>query len=194
MSYIPPGLSPIVPQLVIAGAHKAHEFYRAAFGAEVLHSMAGPKGSVMHSSVRIGDAIFRIGLTEFAKPTTSNTYIYVEDVDAVFERAVKAARRCSSRCQLFWAIAGAWSPTRSGTSGNSVAISKMSHPRRWRAAAALHSSSKPKIGRQTMAMIDWRVCVVRVRVEGRGKGARFFGELFSWRTQACRSPAAAATR
>jgi uncharacterized glyoxalase superfamily protein PhnB len=102
--YLPPGLSPVVPQLVIAGAAKAHEFFAKAFGAEILHAMPGPKGSIMHSAVKIGEGTFFVSdATEFAKPTTSNTYIYVKDVDAVFERAVKAgATVLAPLSNMFW--------------------------------------------------------------------------------------------
>lgn len=104
VSYIPQGLAPVVPQLVIAGAQQAIEFYKKAFGAELLHAMPGPKGSIMHAAIKIGEAtLFLSDATEFAKPTASNTYLYVKDVDAVFERAVKAgAVVLSPLANMFW--------------------------------------------------------------------------------------------
>lgn len=103
-SYIPPGLHAITPQLVIKGAQKAIDFYREALGAELLHSMPGPNGSIMHAAVRIGDAtIFVSDASEFAKPTAANLYIYVKDVDAVFARAVKAgATVAAPLANMFW--------------------------------------------------------------------------------------------
>jgi PhnB protein len=102
--YVPNSLSPIIPQLVIAGAQQAIEFFTKAFGAELLHAMPGPKGSIMHAAVRIGEGTFFVSdATEFAKPTTSNTYIYVKDVDAVFERAVKnGATVLAPLSNMFW--------------------------------------------------------------------------------------------
>ncbi|HEY5933879.1 MAG TPA: glyoxalase/bleomycin resistance/extradiol dioxygenase family protein [Kofleriaceae bacterium] len=102
--YIPQGLSPIVPQLVIAGAQKALDFWQQALGAEVLHAMPGPKGSIMHAAVRIGEGTFFVSdATEFAKPTSSNTYLYVRDVDAVYERAIKAgATVLAPLTNMFW--------------------------------------------------------------------------------------------
>jgi len=104
VNYLPQGLAPVVPQLVIAGAQQAIEFYQKAFGAELLHAMPGPKGSIMHASIRIGEAtLFISDSTEFAKPTASNTYLYVKDVDAVFERAVKAgAVVLAPLANMFW--------------------------------------------------------------------------------------------
>lgn len=102
--YIPDGLSPVVPQLVIAGAQKAIEFYQKAFGAELLHSMPGPKGSIMHAAIRIGEAtLFLSDSTEFSKPTAANNFLYLKDVDPVYERAVKAgATVASPLTNMFW--------------------------------------------------------------------------------------------
>ena len=104
VSYIPQGLAPVIPQLVVTGAQKAIEFYQKAFGAELLHSMPGPKGSIMHAAIRIGEStLFLSDSTEFAKPTASNTYLYVKDVDATFERAVKAgAAVLAPLSNMFW--------------------------------------------------------------------------------------------
>src|SRR5687768_2012544 len=104
VNYLPPGLAPVIPQLVVAGAQKAIEFYTKAFGAELLHSMPGPNGSIMHAAIRIGEStLFLSDSTEFAKPTASNTYLYVKDVDATFERAVKAgAAVLAPLSNMFW--------------------------------------------------------------------------------------------
>jgi PhnB protein len=102
--HIPANLGPIVPQLVVEGAQKAIEFLQRALGAELLHSMPGPKGSVMHAAVRIGEGtLFLSDATEFAKPTQSNTYVYLRDVDAVFARAVAAgAQVIAPLTNMFW--------------------------------------------------------------------------------------------
>jgi PhnB protein len=79
---------------VIAGVQQAIE----------LHAMTGPKGSIMHAAVKIGEGTFFLSdSTELARPTTSNTYIYVKGVDAVFERAVKAgATVLAPLSNMFW--------------------------------------------------------------------------------------------
>jgi len=102
--FVPQGLHSITPQLVIKGAQKAIDFYREALGAELLHAMPGPNGSIMHAAVRIGEGtIFVSDASEFAKPTTANLYVYVEDVDAVFARAVKAgATVAAPLANMFW--------------------------------------------------------------------------------------------
>ena len=103
-SHVPPGLSPVVPQLVIAGAQKALDLYRDAFGAELLHAMPGPKGSIMHAMIKIGDAtLFVSDSSEFAQPTSANNFIYVKDVDALYARATKAGLKVlSPLTNMFW--------------------------------------------------------------------------------------------
>ena len=104
ISHIPQGLAPVVPQLVVAGAQRAIEFYKSAFGAELLHAMPGPKGSIMHAAIKIGDAVlFLSDSSEFAKPTSANNYVYVKDVDALYARATKAgAQVLSPLTTMFW--------------------------------------------------------------------------------------------
>ena len=103
-SYIPQGLSPVVPQLVIKGAQKAIDLYRDAFGAELLHAMPGPKGLIMHAMLKIGEAtLFISDATEFAQATSANNFVYVKDVDAVYARAVKAGLKViSPLTNMFW--------------------------------------------------------------------------------------------
>ena len=53
---IPEGYHTVTACLTIRGAGKAIEFYRKAFGAELLDRVDGPDGkSVMHAALRIGD-------------------------------------------------------------------------------------------------------------------------------------------
>lgn len=104
VSYIPHGLTPVVPQLVVDGAKKAIDFYAKVFGAELQHAMPGPNGGIMHAAIKIGEAtLFLSDATEFAKPTSSNTFVYVKDVDALYERATKAgATVISPLTTMFW--------------------------------------------------------------------------------------------
>lgn len=95
---IPEGVSPIVPHLSIRGAKKAIEFYQAAFGAEVLTLMPMGDELVGYADLKIGTA--RIYLADATpgwgpvqaptdlKGTTVTMHLWVEDVDAVFARAV----------------------------------------------------------------------------------------------------------
>jgi uncharacterized glyoxalase superfamily protein PhnB len=53
---IPQGMHSVTPHLVCAGAAKAIEFYKQAFGAEEGARLPGPDGRLMHASVKIGDS------------------------------------------------------------------------------------------------------------------------------------------
>ena len=96
---IPDGYHTATPYLTIAGVSDAIEFYKKAFGAVETMRMPGPEGKVMHAEIRIGDSPImmtdewpqmggRGPLTIGGSPVT--IMLYVDDVDAVFDRAVAA--------------------------------------------------------------------------------------------------------
>lgn len=97
---VPDGFHTLTPHLTVRDATRAIEFYKKAFGAEVLHVAPAPGGKVMHAALRIGDSILMLN-DEFpeyggslAPPATGGSgvalHIYLENVDAAFERAVSA--------------------------------------------------------------------------------------------------------
>jgi len=58
---IPKGYHTITPNLVIRDAAKAIDFYKKAFGAEVIAQMGGPGGKVLHAELKIGDSVIMLG-------------------------------------------------------------------------------------------------------------------------------------
>lgn len=109
---IPKGFHTITPCLMVRGADRAIEFYKKAFGAEVLDRMTGPDGkSVLHSQLRIGDSFFFLG-DEMPGTgggagekggTCSSLHLYVEDVDAAFNRAIAAGAQVRMPvADMFW--------------------------------------------------------------------------------------------
>jgi PhnB protein len=95
---IPEGYHSINPYLVVRNADKAIEFYKKAFGAEERFRMHGPDGKrIMHAELKIGDSVFM--LTEESPDMKAlspesiggspiSLYIYVKDVDDVFNQAI----------------------------------------------------------------------------------------------------------
>lgn len=86
-----------IPHIMIDGAADAIEFYAAAFGAEELMRISRPDGRILHAELRIGASVVMMGDVEkpFVAPnvaggTTVGLHVYVEDVDALHERAVAA--------------------------------------------------------------------------------------------------------
>lgn len=85
--------------LTLKNAHEAIEFYKNAFGAEVLIKLIGKENEVVHSELGIGNIYF--GVSEQSDAWGNATpdmlggspvllSLEVEDVDAFAERAIKA--------------------------------------------------------------------------------------------------------
>src|SRR5262249_51204597 len=89
---IPEGYHTITPYLVVDGAEKIIQFMKDAFGAKpTFEPMMRPDGKVMHAEFKIGDSIIMISdSSERAKATSTTLYLYVPNVDAVFQKSVKA--------------------------------------------------------------------------------------------------------
>jgi PhnB protein len=96
---IPEGYHTLTPYMTVRNAARAIEFYKQAFGAVEKGVMKGPDGKVMHAELRIGDSLFMLGdeFPEWGALSPQSTggagtglHIYTEDVDAAFDRAMKA--------------------------------------------------------------------------------------------------------
>jgi len=97
----------LVPQLAIENARAAIDFYKKAFGAEQIDFAIDPSGKkVWHCSLRVGDSVFFVNDTfpEMGGGASSSTmWLYVEDCDAAFERAVRAgAKPTMPVMDMFW--------------------------------------------------------------------------------------------
>ena len=110
---IPEGVPNVVPYLCIRGAAKAIDFYKAAFGAELISSMPMGEGLVGHAELKIGAT--RVYLADempiFAavqspktlKGSSFNVHLWVDDCDAVFAQALKAgAKVAMPLTDQFW--------------------------------------------------------------------------------------------
>lgn len=111
---IPEGYHTITPFLSIKDAAKAIKFYQNAFGAKVVEQHDCPDGKVMHAVIKIGDSMIMLA-DEFpqsecnlsspksVKGTTCMLHVYVEDVDAAFNKAVKAGAKVQRPVtDMFW--------------------------------------------------------------------------------------------
>jgi PhnB protein len=88
---IPDGYHTVTPFLTVRGAAKVIEFLKQAFGAEIPEEiMMRPDGSIAHAQVKIGDSRVMIAEeSEMAKASPSTLYLYVPNVDSVYQRAIK---------------------------------------------------------------------------------------------------------
>jgi PhnB protein len=96
---IPEGYHSVTPYLTIKGAAKALDFYKKVFGAKEIKRIEIPDGKIGHAELQIGDSMIMLA-DEFPEMgnkspqsvggTPVTVHLYVEDVDAVAERAVAA--------------------------------------------------------------------------------------------------------
>jgi len=108
---VPEGFHTITPSLTCKDAAKAIELYKDAFGAVELNRMPSPDGRIMHAELRIGDSPFFVadeypGMSAAPAPGSlpaASIFLYVNDVDAVFGKAVSAGCQPSMPVtDMFW--------------------------------------------------------------------------------------------
>lgn len=111
---IPEGMHTLTPALICAGASEAIDFYKKAFGAtELFRSYAPDGGTIMHAQIRIGDSTVMLadesptcdGMLgpKVLKGTPVSLYLYVENVDKMFDQAVSAgAKVVMPLGEMFW--------------------------------------------------------------------------------------------
>ena len=96
---IPDGYPQVTPYLCVDGAAKAIEFYKGVFGATERMRIDGPDGRIGHCELGLGSSIImladehpEVGVISPRKlgGTPVTLSIYVEDVDATFDKAIKA--------------------------------------------------------------------------------------------------------
>ncbi|MBJ6799907.1 VOC family protein [Geomonas propionica] len=106
------GFHSVTPMFMFKDCRKAIEFYRNAFGAVERYTMPGPDGGVMHAELMVGDSIIMMG-DEFPGENCKSAetlgvspisfYLYVENVDAAFRRALEAGAIEKMEVQdMFW--------------------------------------------------------------------------------------------
>jgi PhnB protein len=100
---VPEQYGSVTPSLTVSPCADAIEFYVRAFAAvETAPRMTGPDGRVAHAEIRIGDAIVMLSDEAPESPTrsprtagatTAVMFIYTDEVDAMWERAVAAGAK-----------------------------------------------------------------------------------------------------
>jgi PhnB protein len=110
---IPEGYHTITACLTCKDTRQAIEFYKKALGAVERHVMVAPDGkSVTHAEIQIGNSIVMMGDENPQKGCKSaqtlggspiSFYLYVEDVDAAFKKAISAgAKEVMPLVDMFW--------------------------------------------------------------------------------------------
>jgi PhnB protein len=99
-SGVPAGLHTVTPHLIMNDTTRALAWYEKALGAEILSSSPGPDGRIMHAEMRIGDSHIylndEMGGGKSLKAlggSPISLWVYVDDCDALFNRAVAAGAK-----------------------------------------------------------------------------------------------------
>jgi PhnB protein len=99
---IPEGWHSLTAYISVKGAEDAIEFYKKAFGAKETGRLSMPDGSIGHAELEIGDSKIMIAeeneqwgnlSPQTIGGTPVSLCIYVEDVDAVFAKALQAGAK-----------------------------------------------------------------------------------------------------
>jgi PhnB protein len=108
----PQGYHTVTPSIVVRDAPKALEFYKQAFGADETMRMPGPDGNILHAEFRIGDSVIMLSdeIPSMGAKSPSayggtpvKFYVYVENVDAAWKRAIDAgAKQVVPVQDMFW--------------------------------------------------------------------------------------------
>jgi PhnB protein len=96
---IPPGYAGVTAYLIMRDAARAMDFYREAFGAREVLRLDYPDGKIAHAEMKLGEGYVMLSeeMPEMGirgplslGGTPVSLLVYVEDVDRVFERALRA--------------------------------------------------------------------------------------------------------
>ncbi len=109
---IPQGYHSVTPYLTVSDANKALDFYKRAFGAHEIMRMDAPNGKIGHAEIKIGDSIIMIAdempgsgtkAPQTLGGTSAGVFLYVEDADAVFQKAVQSGAQVAvPLADMFW--------------------------------------------------------------------------------------------
>jgi PhnB protein len=90
--YKPSNYTSVSPYLVVAGAAGTIDFLKRVFGAVELRRVPGPAGKLMHGEVRLDDTVIMLAdpFSPDGQPVPAHVHIYVQDVDATYQRALEA--------------------------------------------------------------------------------------------------------
>jgi PhnB protein len=86
-THVPKGWHTVTPRLVVGDAKQLVAFLKRVFRATGTYQRDRP------SEIKLGDSVIMITDAGIRPPTTSLLYVYVDDVDAIYRRAIAAGAR-----------------------------------------------------------------------------------------------------
>jgi len=89
--HIPEGLRAVNVYLHPRSAEQVIDFMKRGLGGEEVARYASPEGVIQHAQVRIGDSVVEMGEAHGPyQPMPTMFYLYVDDCDALYQRALQA--------------------------------------------------------------------------------------------------------
>ncbi|HEY2583132.1 MAG TPA: VOC family protein [Mucilaginibacter sp.] len=87
---IPEGYPRVMPYLIVENAAGFLDFTQKVLGAEVKFKEMRDEKLIMHAEVSFGDSVIMFAdATEQHKPQSAGLFIYVDDCDAVYKKALE---------------------------------------------------------------------------------------------------------
>jgi PhnB protein len=87
----------VTPYLVVPDAENELAFMKAAFGGMEVSCQRNADNTVMHAEITIGNSLVMLGQAGGPwKPRTAAMYLWVDDVDATYARALQAGATSES--------------------------------------------------------------------------------------------------
>jgi PhnB protein len=100
---VPEGFHTVTPQLTLDNAAQAIDWYKKGLGAQETERATGPDGKVLHSELRIGNSLIMVNDAMMGSKgpkaiggSPASLWIYVEDCDALFNRAIAAGAQAAA--------------------------------------------------------------------------------------------------
>jgi PhnB protein len=87
---IPKGYQRVMPYLIVKNAAGFLDFTQKVFGAEEKHKTLRDEKLIMHAEVSFGDSVIMFAdATEQHQQQSAGLFIYVDDCDAVYQKALE---------------------------------------------------------------------------------------------------------
>jgi uncharacterized glyoxalase superfamily protein PhnB len=89
MAKIPEDYQTVTTYLIIKDAASFIQFIQTVFNAEIVNKHMRDENTIMHAELKIGNSIIMLAdSTPQYAPANANLFIYVEDADATYKKAI----------------------------------------------------------------------------------------------------------
>lgn len=94
---VPDGYHTVTPYITVDNPDAVIDFLKKTFDAQETFAMRDEKGKAQHAEVKVGNSMVMLGAAHDQwKARPANFYVYVEDCDAVYKKALAAGAKSIS--------------------------------------------------------------------------------------------------